>query len=172
VLVVIIAAAMIVVEAAPSEQCLLNMNGYSICLYGANYDYSGPISKLSVGVGTYGIYPWPWLTTIGQKTENDMQSQLLAMYQQEGNLVNYDIKPISNTVAYGHPTFWGRSSLYLMYFGGSQLEPGRFESTTGHYDMIFDIGNNRCCYLSSITYDGLMDMVDHVVVEAPWGRAV
>jgi hypothetical protein len=170
-IVVACVATMAVAHAAPYQQCILQTDYYSICLYGANYDYS-LIYPLSVGVGTYGSsQAGGWRTTIGQKTENDMGSQLLAMYQAEGNLANGgEINVINDQIATGHPLFVGRSSLYLMDFGGSGLEPGRIISSTGHYDMIIDLGNNRCCYLSSDSYEGLKDMVNHAQVVTEWGQ--
>jgi hypothetical protein len=170
-IVVALVATMAFAQAAPYEQCILQTDYYNICLYGATYDYSS-IYPLSVGVGTYGLsQAGGWRTTIGQKTTNDMGSQLAAMYQAEGTLANDGgINAINDQVATGHPIFVSRSSLYLMDFGGNGLEPGRIISSSGHYDMIIDLGNNRCCYLSSDSYEGLKDMVNHAKVVTGWGQ--
>ncbi len=84
-----------------------------------------------------------------------MPDVLLAMYQAEGGLVDYDIKKADdNSAAYG-------SALFLYESNGEQ-------ETRSSVDYLIDIGNDHCCWFSSSNKAVVDDMIAHARITTPW----
>jgi hypothetical protein len=147
------AAFMAIAAAAQSEQCIFQKNGYSVCLIGASYQYSGPMAPFG-SFGSCGVFPWPWTVSIGQSEGRNMADELLAIYQAEGGLVQHKIVPVGDSAVMG-------SGLFLRESKGVQ-------ETSVTYDYLIDLGNDRSCWLSSSSEDVMLDMAKSVRIVTPW----